>query len=233
MKIFVVDDQEHELILINEALSELGYADVTSKVGFIAGREELKTNYYDLLITDFSLDQGKDAVNLLLETQLPVSTGVIVVTNFFEEFIYDKFDKIRPVMFLKKGFSNLELRQAIEFQVKGVKDASLKADIQDKFYVKIGDKLEIVNTLDIEYFEADGKYCNIYLGIHKYNVRASMIGLLKRLPDNFIRIHGSYIINLNKVKSIVPNDNVVELENHTLSFSRTYKKDLLDQFHFI
>ncbi len=231
MRITIVDDRPSDLLLLKTILDDLGYPQYTSCIGYDQAIASLTQEECDLLITDFSLDKDKSAIDVILDSDLPASTGVIVVTNYYKEAIYEKFKNVRPVLFLQKGFSPLELRQAIEFQVNSTKTKSV--DIQDKFYVKIGDKLEIVNTLDIDYFEADGKYSNVYVGKHKYSVRATIIGLLKVLPSNFLRIHGSYIINLNKVKTIIPVENVVELEEHTLPFSRNYKKDLLDQFHFI
>jgi DNA-binding LytR/AlgR family response regulator len=53
-----------------------------------------------------------------------------------------------------------------------------------------------------------------------------MDGMLKKLPANFIRVHRSYIVNLNAIDKV--NGNTVEVNNQSISVSKTYHNDLMN-----
>ena len=50
--------------------------------------------------------------------------------------------------------------------------------------------------------------------------------LEKRLPDFFLRVHRSYLINIKKITSFSKTG--IETKGETLPISRTYKKEALD-----
>ena len=51
--------------------------------------------------------------------------------------------------------------------------------------------------------------------------------LEERLPDNFLRIHRSFLINTEKINTF--SNNEIEIENFTLNIGRTYKTEVRDK----
>ncbi len=69
-------------------------------------------------------------------------------------------------------------------------------------------------------------YVVIHTSTNKYVVYLTFKGVEENLPgDKFIRIHKSYIVAINKIKSI--DNGEVTLENHQLSLSRHYKDEVM------
>ena len=53
--------------------------------------------------------------------------------------------------------------------------------------------------------------------------------MYEKLPDNFIRVHRSFIINLKFIKSF--NSNYVKIEDYTIPISRAYRKESIKIIH--
>ncbi len=60
----------------------------------------------------------------------------------------------------------------------------------------------LIKTSDIEWIEASGNYANLHIKTHVYPMRVTMEKLEKRLPDNFLRIHRSTIVNIKHIKEV-------------------------------
>jgi two-component system LytT family response regulator len=69
--------------------------------------------------------------------------------------------------------------------------------------VKVGDRIIFVRLDEVSYFKADEKYVSIITKHSKsYILDSSLKQLEEKLPDWFVRIHKSYLINKNLVKEI-------------------------------
>lgn len=69
--------------------------------------------------------------------------------------------------------------------------------------VKVGDRVIFVRLDEVSYIQSDEKYVTIVTKHSKsYILDSSLKKLAEKLPDNFIRIHKSYLINKNLLKEI-------------------------------
>jgi len=106
----------------------------------------------------------------------------------------------------------------------------LKQSTKD-FLVKINDVHKRIRLDDIFYLQSEGKYVSIIIENRSYSFRSTLKKLEQLLPDNFARIHSSYIVNLKKISVIKNQDHLIVLSNNVeLAFSRTYKESLLSNF---
>lgn len=65
----------------------------------------------------------------------------------------------------------------------------------------------LVAAADIEWAQAAGNYVNLHVRGHDYPLRSTMNGIESRLDHGrFVRIHRSYIVNLDHIGSIEPLD---------------------------
>tara|TARA_R110002049_G_scaffold130157_5_gene288336 strand:+ start:4008 stop:4337 length:330 start_codon:yes stop_codon:yes gene_type:complete len=68
--------------------------------------------------------------------------------------------------------------------------------------VKKGDKLVFVKLDTVVYFQAKDKYVEVITAKENQLTAQSLVQLEKKLPQNFLRVHKSFVINKNYVKDV-------------------------------
>ncbi|GAB3318824.1 LytTR family DNA-binding domain-containing protein [Luteimonas notoginsengisoli] len=101
----------------------------------------------------------------------------------------------------------------------------------ERFLVRKLGREFLIAASDIEWLQAAGNYVNLRVRERDYPLRSTMAGITAQLdPDRFVRIHRSYMVNLDAVASIEPLDDGdarVHLHDGTaLPCSRRYRDAL-------
>jgi hypothetical protein len=80
-------------------------------------------------------------------------------------------------------------------------------DRPDRFLVRKLGKEFLLAAGDIEYLQASGNYVNLHVRGRAYPLRATMAGIAPRMdPARFVRVHRSYMVNLDCLAEIEPLD---------------------------
>jgi two-component system, LytTR family, response regulator len=115
-----------------------------------------------------------------------------------------------------------EARQAVAQETSGL------------LLIKSRGRLLFLKTAELAWVEADRDYIRLHLEKESHFVRDTMNNFQQKLnPDEFIRIHRSTIVNVNKIGEILPllgGDYTVVLKDKTrLTLSRRYRA-AVDEF---
>ena len=156
---------------------------------------------------------------VLLDIQMPDITGTelarvisggpkIIFTTAYEKYALEGF-RLDAVDYLLKPFSYAEFLKAvqkaqklIELETKQLPSLEVKNDF---LFIKSDYKIRRINFSEINYIEGLRDYVKIFLTEEKKPVLSlsTMKALESRLPeDRFMRVHRSFIVNLEKVKVI-------------------------------
>lgn len=102
------------------------------------------------------------------------------------------------------------------------------------FFVRKQQTLQRVNCYDLRYIHADGNYCFL-ISEHKkkYAVKISLRQLLYRLPASFIRIHKSYVVNLDYLEKLDLKERHAYIDGQALPIGRTYLSELTQQLSIV
>ena len=140
----------------------------------------------------------------------------------FKAFDYDAVDYLhKPI--LKERFSNAAYKAVSNFKMKN-NEAFYENDF---IFVKSNLKKRKVFLNDLKYIEALGDYVKLITENDSLIVLSTMKAFEVILPeDRFLRIHKSYIVNLDKVLRY--NSKVIELEKQQLPLSRNRKSQLIE-----
>ena len=85
--------------------------------------------------------------------------------------------------------------------------AQAQGALPERFLVRKLGREFLVAAGDIEWLQAAGNYVNLRVRGRDYPLRSTIAGIAAQLdPDRFVRIHRSYIVNLDQVASIEPLD---------------------------
>jgi two-component system, LytTR family, response regulator len=98
--------------------------------------------------------------------------------------------------------------------------------------VKHEQRIKLVKTEDIDWIESSANYACLHLGAATYVVRMTMSELERRLdPAQFARIHRSTIVQIDRIKEIVPawhgDFDLTLMDGTVLRLTRNYRARLL------
>jgi hypothetical protein len=101
----------------------------------------------------------------------------------------------------------------------------------ERFLVRTLGKEFLLPAADIEWIQAWGNYVNLHVRGHDYPLRSTMAAIEQRIdPKRFVRIHRSYIANLDFIVEIEPLDSgdarAKLRDGHVIPVSRRYRDDL-------
>lgn len=104
-------------------------------------------------------------------------------------------------------------------------------DRPERFLVRKLGREFLVAANDIEWMQASGNYVNLRMRGHDYPLRSTIGGIEGKLdPERFVRVHRSYIVNLDQIGSIEPletGDARVHMKDGSnVPCSRTYRGGL-------
>src|SRR5690606_14302171 len=107
-------------------------------------------------------------------------------------------------------------------------------DLPERFLVRKLGRDFLVAAVEIEWLQAAGNYVNLRVRGHDYPLRSTIAGIEVKLdPGRFVRIHRSYIVNLDHVASIEPLDTgdarIHLRDGHMLPVSRRHRGDLRER----
>lgn len=224
MNVACIDDNKSALDQFVVKLNLLGYSRIST---FTSVKDFLKSDdlmSFDLVLSDYFFGSGCTVTELLESKKLPKDLKIIVCTNYFEEEVYREISQLRGVFFIKKGFEELELKVAID-NVQNLKILNSEVEYIDSvFFVKTGKILKPLNLNNITHFSVSGKYVVINTDTgREYLIRTSLTEIEYKLPEYFIRVHASYIINKTLIDLISLEDRTVKLGKVSVPYSRSLK----------
>ena len=104
----------------------------------------------------------------------------------------------------------------------------------NKIVIKADGKIHVLKPESIFWVEAYDYYSKIHTDDQFLLVRSPLKSIEESLPENFIRVHRSAVVNIQRIKTIDhagTRDSVVKLENgESIKVSRTYYKSLMERF---
>lgn len=114
--------------------------------------------------------------------------------------------------------------------------AYLKRDevFMKRILIKTDSRIHIIPVEDILWFEADGYNIKIFTQAESFKLRKTMKEIEEKLdPETFVRIHRSYIINMDYIKEIqewFKGDYLVILKNgKKLTISKNYYRKVISR----
>ncbi len=198
LKCIVVDDEELARELIRSYISKLDFLEcVAIYESPLEALATLKTTEIDLLFLDIQMPdiKGTEFAELISNTATR-----IVFTTAYSEYALKGFE-LNALDYLVKPITFKRFLSAVEKFPKN------ENNTESTVIIKSGYDLHKVLAKDIIYIESDSEYVNYYLESgRKIMANQSLSKLITTLPNHFLRVHRSYIINQQKVTGLKGRD---------------------------
>ena len=247
VKILVVEDESIVAKDIQNTLKKLGY-EVTGVVS--SGEKairEVEENRPDLILMDIMLKGDQTGIEAAKSIKERFSVPVIFLTAYADDSTLNKAKITEPYGYIIKPFKERELQTTVEMALyKYEKDEEVKKErdlyhslvenkeSKDSIFVRADYRLNKINFDDIYYVEALKDYVVINTADNSYTTHTTMKEMVRILPaKDFVRIHRSFIVNLNKIFSIKYPDLVIEGKMKVLPIGGLYRKELYSRLNLI
>ncbi|MEM6262630.1 MAG: response regulator [Bacteroidota bacterium] len=246
IRIMIVEDEPLMAAKIEMYVENMGYEVFAVVDNSEDALRQLEAAQPDLILMDVFIQGDFDGVELtdLIHQTWPLP--VIFISSQHDDNTFRRITRTNPVGFITKPFSEIQLKRSIELALQQMEQqAPLSFDLsegegihkeekKDILFVKNQKKLEKIRISEIYYLEADGRYCRIQLMDRKFLIRMSLKEMADRLQlDNFIQTHRSFIVNIDKIKSVDLQDNLVVLENMCVPISRREKENIINKLDWV
>jgi two-component system, LytTR family, response regulator len=209
----IVDDEELARAVLREYLAE--HPDIEIVAECSNGFEAVKR------VSELSPDL------LFLDIQMPKLNGfevleligpgpAVVFVTAYDQYALRAFE-VHAVDYLLKPFTPERLSEALDRTRQRmerkeaspvpdlVKQARASAKPMERILVKDGSRVHVIPLEKVDYIEAQDDYVGIKSGGKEYLKQDTMTELESLLPpERFIRIHRSYILNIDRLARLEP-----------------------------
>ena len=196
IKCLIIDDEPLAIRLLEDYISKTYFLEFRfSTVNPLIGLQKMKEESYDLVFLDIQMPE-LSGVNFM---KIVGNKMKYILTTAYAEYALEGYEHnvidylLKPVSFDR--FQKSALKALERFPVEDSQNTH--------FFIKSSGQQHRINFNDIFYIESIKDYVNIKTINQEYIVLETLKSLESQLPDNFIRVHKSYIVNINKIKSIL------------------------------
>ena len=205
MKVIIIDDEPLAITVMENLLKSLESVEVVGTFNSTQGlAEKLESLKPDVVFSDIQMP-GETGLEFI-KGQYPMPYAV-VFTTAYSDYAAEAFE-FEALDYLVKPISpdrlNKALKRIEEYLTLKAANTEVAETQDDYVYVKVDGEFQKILYKDILYVEAFADYVKIWTSPEKRVVTLqTMRNMENGLPnDRFIRVHRSFIIAIDKIKSI-------------------------------
>jgi two-component system, LytTR family, response regulator len=230
IRCLVVDDEQHAIDVIVHYIGQTNFLElVSTTTNPVAALQTVITQNIDLVFLDIQMPElsGIDFIKAIN------GKAKVILTTAYSEFAIEGFE-LDVVDYLLKPVRFPRFLNAVQKVVKATSEKNEVAESNnedDYIFVKTESKGKLlkINLDEIEYIEGMKNYVAIYRGGQKTLVYTNLKDLVLHLPaKQFIRIHKSFIIPVNRITGIEGNRVVLKNVTAEILIGESYKDDLME-----
>lgn len=238
LRCLVVDDDPLSVQIVLNCIANTPFLQaVGSCTSGIEAAETLRTQAQpiDVLFLDIEMPLMSGLDLLRLQAELP---QVVLITSS-EQYAVQAFEfavadyLLKPLSYSRflqaahKVLENITAERAAEADTL---DTSTSVAEPDFTFVKVDTKLVRVDFREVQYVEALGDYVHIVTSQSKLIVYSTMRAIEGKFPPSqFLRVHRSFIVNINCIQSL--EDNSLLIRDKYIPVGQTYLRNVLQRLN--
>lgn len=195
----------------------------------LIGLRALEENDIDLIYLDIEMPELS---GLELLEKLSYFPQIVFTTSkkeyAFEAFEYDVADFLKKPVTFPRFLKTIE---KVQYNLQQL-DQSSNFSTSQEMYIKQDGRLIRVPYHEVLYFENVGDYIKVFTEKGNFIIYGALKSIDARLTyPGFLKVHRSYIVNLQKIKDI--EDNTLVIEKKVIPISRAHKPTLLKTINIL
>jgi Response regulator of the LytR/AlgR family len=214
----IIDDEPLAIDVIENYLQRLHITQIHRCENAIDAFQLLQQQSFDIIFLDIEMPM-LSGFDLLKSISNPPQ---IIVTTAYRDYAVEGFE-FEVLDYLLKPISFPRFMKAME---RAFKNSPVVKPESDVLFLKVDRKFVKIDISDILYIESLKDYVRVKTHDDAFVTYQSLTSITEKLPkDKFIRIHRSFTIAIDKVKTI--KGNFVEIGAQQIPISREQRQELL------
>jgi len=238
IKAIIADDEQDAVNYLKKSLKECCLnLEIIATAQNVKETENLILSLHpDLVLLDINMPGG--SVFEMLDRLKPITFEVIFVTAYNQYAIQalkrnaiDYLLKPININELKEAIGKVEIKKTEALNKKNIEELIRELTKQNKIAITTFERTIYLKISDIIRFEGDGNYVRIITTTgENYLVSKKIKDYQELLPNYpFYRVHNSYIINVDHIKSILNKDSAIIMSDNTvIPVSRKKREEFLE-----
>ena len=222
VKCIVVDDEPLAVSLLGSYVEKIPFFElVFSTENPIEALEYIRKNEADLIFLDIQMSE-LSGINFM---KIVGDKLKYILTTAYSEYALEGYEHnvidylLKPISFDR--FQKSALKAQERFPTN-------ETSANSYFFVKSSGQQHKINFDEILYIESIKDYVNIKTDNQEYIVLDTLKSLENQLPENFARVHKSFILNLDKIEKIDVR-NVFLNSGKEIPIGETYKSEFFQK----
>ncbi len=222
MRILICDD---ETVIYEQIKSIILSEYPESNVATVSGSKELCEKYnneiFDVIFMDIML-KGENGIDLghYLSNKMP--DAKIIFISGYQDKVSDIFFNLNPYGFIDKPIDAAKVIRYI--------DSIKQHENAEYFEYSEKGKTRKIPFKDILYVESSREKVFIYAHTIKFYVWKKISDIEQSFPENFVRCHKSFLVNMKFVSEITSSSFKL-FDGTEISISRSKKEDTLNKYY--
>lgn len=238
LNILIVEDDQMIAESLQDILLTLDHKVIGIADNADSAYEIAENSNPDLALLDIQINGDTDGLDLAKQIKEKLEIPFIFTTAFADSNTIELAKELGPYGYLVKPYGIKDVNVAIEIAFRNYQDTTRLIEKHeavlknDQLYVKTDSRLVRINREEILYIEAKGDYALFVTESTSYIVHSTMKNIEDRLgSSNFVKVHRSYIININHIVDI--EDSNLLIQKKIIPISRSHKDKLLSRLYMI
>ncbi len=247
INVLVVEDESIVSKDIQYSLKKLGYNVVGAAATGEKAIELAGSVNPDIILMDIMLKGDINGIQASARIKEEYNIPIIFLTAYADENTLAKAKVTEPYAYIIKPFKEIDLHTSIEMalykhgkELEVLKERDMLYNIvenketKDFIFVKSKSRLIKLNTKDIYFIEALKDYVVINTLNSRYTIHSTMKDIERKMPsDDFLRVHRSFIVRLDKIAQIEQPNLILEENKKIIPIGGSYKDDLVKRINLI
>ncbi|MCF8416663.1 MAG: response regulator transcription factor, partial [Crocinitomicaceae bacterium] len=202
----------------------------------------------DIVLMDIMLKGEMNGIETAEIIRNELAIPVIFLTAYADESTLAKAKVTEPYGYIIKPFKEIDLHTSIEMAIyKHAKEQEIirerdllfsiienKEVSADFIFVKSNSRLVKLKTEDIYYIEALKDYVVIHTADTRYTIHSTMKDIESKMgTTDFVRVHRSFIVRLDKIASIEFPNLTLENDKKVIPIGGSYRDDLNNRIRMV
>jgi DNA-binding LytR/AlgR family response regulator len=221
MNCIIIDDDNASRSVLTQLVKQVDYLQLQNVCSSpLEAIGVLKHGNVDLVFLDVEMPE-MTGMEMLKSMDMPAT----ILTTTHKEYALDAFEH-NIVDYLVKPILLPRFLKAVEKAHNHIKKHTTHTTIdKDYFFIKKDSVLNKVPLKDILWIEALGDYLAIHTFDKKYVVHLTLKAIEGKLHDKFVRVHRSYIVNIDNVGMV--EDTTIYINNTPIPVGALYRENFV------